>query len=106
MNAIIKKLENNFFASLYGERLNKEVKFNGGCVWIEDYNEADNAFTVCVNHDNMNESPNVEEYLEKELSARINIADAIYEYERENDEAIRDEYETRRVICQTNGWSW
>lgn len=106
MEAIIKKLEEKFHNSLYGDRLNKEIKFNGGCVWIEDYDEDDNTFTVCVDHVNMNESPNVESYLEKELSARINIADAIYEYERESEETMRDEYETRRVICQTNGWSW
>lgn len=108
MEEIINVLESNFRNSLgsFGEKLNKEVKFNGGSIWIDAYNETDNSFTVCVDHDNMNESPNVESYLEKELSARIDISDAIYEKEQEGETSVRDEYETRRVICQTYGWSW
>jgi len=106
MKKIIEQLERNFYDSLAGEMLNKEVVFNGGCIWIDDYNERDNTFTVCVFHKNRNESSNVENYLASELSARIDIADAIYEKEQEDKQAMEDEMETQRVICQTNGWSW
>lgn len=108
MEAIIQKLTENFFNSLgeFGSDLNKEVTFNGGSVWIEDYDEESNTFTVCVDHRNMNESPNVEHYLSKELSARIDIAEAIYNVERDEEQAERAEEETRRCLCDINGWSY
>lgn len=110
MEEIIKNLARNFYSSLgsfsFGASLSKEVKFNGGSVWIESYDEDDNTFTVCVGHNNMNESPNVEDYLSKELAARIDIADAILQVRDIEEKALLEEEETRRSVCWASGWNY
>lgn len=108
LDSILKALEKIFYNSL-GDfaicNFTKEVKFNGGFVYIDDYDMYDNSFTVIVYHYNMNESPNVENYLAQQLSNRINIAKEIDEMEEEGRQAEIDEYETRLSLCYINGWS-
>jgi len=49
-----------------------------------------NTFEVAVCHDNNNDSPLVERYLEDELAKRINISEEIAEYERRKDADLRN----------------
>lgn len=108
METIIRQLSENFYNSLgnNGQKLGKEIPFNGGCVWIDGYDENDNTFVVCVFHDNGNESPNVEKFLEDKLSSHIDISDAIYEAEVEEEREMKADYETNQCICQLNGWNY
>jgi len=105
LNSILEQLAETFHDyKVYDDPLDKSVIVNGGEVYIDDY--CDGEFNVAVwDKKNNTEHPLLEAYLSEKLLEAVDwdrIDNELYEIEKEE----RNWEETKRSICELNGWSY